>query len=201
MKQFQQIFLLNEDTFEIINLKTNQQHKLTFNQFLLLSCLIDGKGKKSELIRIIWEDNNVIVSDGSYHQLIFQTRSIITKIGLPSKLVKTLPRYGLKLVGVEEIFTDTSQLMGPEPLQDEEHKNEITQSKNDAVPSSETRSQLIIPQHEFSIQEQREGKSLSSNSLFRGTEDEHENELPFYLRMPTYIGGVFYSLLLRLLCN
>ena len=101
MKQFQELFSLNENKLEIYNVQTGRKKTLTLNQFRLLECLIEGKGKKNEIMEHVWEENNIIVSDGSYHQLVFQTRQMLASFGLSSVIIKTLPRHGLKLVRVE----------------------------------------------------------------------------------------------------
>lgn len=101
MKHFQTLFSLNENNLEIISLPTGQRKILTLNQFRLLECLMEGKGRKNEIMEYVWEENNIIVSDGSYHQLVFQTRQMLESIGLSARMIKTLPRHGLKLVRVE----------------------------------------------------------------------------------------------------
>jgi DNA-binding winged helix-turn-helix (wHTH) protein len=103
MKKYKTIFSLNENTLEIQNLQNGKVRNLTLNQFRLLECLIQGKGKKSEIIDYVWLANNIVVSDGSYHQLIFQTRAIFDSVDLAGGMIKTFPRYGLKLVDYSEV--------------------------------------------------------------------------------------------------
>jgi DNA-binding winged helix-turn-helix (wHTH) protein len=111
MKKYKNIFSLNDNTLEIQNLQNGKIRNLTLNQFRLLECLLQGKGRKNEIVDYVWLVNNIVVSDGSYHQLIFQTRAIFDSIGLSGGMIKTFPRYGVKLVNysADETLSDSDE--------------------------------------------------------------------------------------------
>ncbi|KVM80858.1 hypothetical protein WJ60_27065 [Burkholderia ubonensis] len=82
----------------LANAQSGQCKFLSRNEFRLLQLLMDGPQTKETLIERIWTDRNVIVTDASYYQLVTQLRNSFDELGLPKRLIRTIPRYGLELV-------------------------------------------------------------------------------------------------------
>ncbi|WP_080433516.1 winged helix-turn-helix domain-containing protein [Burkholderia ubonensis] len=75
---------------------------LTANEAELLSMLMRDIASKQAVIEQIWESKRIFVSEGSYHQLVHTLRSKLERLGLSRRIIKTLPRIGLKFVGKVE---------------------------------------------------------------------------------------------------
>ncbi|WP_323118004.1 winged helix-turn-helix domain-containing protein [Burkholderia alba] len=75
---------------------------LTANEAELLSILMLGTASKQAVIEQIWESKGLFVTEGSYHQLVRALRVKLDEQGLPRTDVKTLPRLGLRFVGLVE---------------------------------------------------------------------------------------------------
>lgn len=83
---------------------SGEKIELKYNENILLNQLINGVFEKAELIEKIW--GKIIVTDSSYHKLVFELRSQFERVGLDPKMVKTVPRRGCQLVGVFEPVLD-----------------------------------------------------------------------------------------------
>jgi DNA-binding winged helix-turn-helix (wHTH) protein len=83
----------------LANPKSGQQKYLSRNESRLLQRLWEGPQTKEALIQHIWTSVGVIVTDASYYQLVTQLRNSLDQLGLPKQLVRTIPRYGLELLG------------------------------------------------------------------------------------------------------
>ncbi len=70
---------------------------LKYNEALLLKLLLSGLFEKNELIENVW--GKTIVTDSSYHKLVFDLRAQLEKSGLDPKIIKTIPRRGCQFVG------------------------------------------------------------------------------------------------------
>ncbi len=73
---------------------------LKYNENILLNQLVSGVFDKHALMEAVW--GKVIVTDSSYHKLIFELRGQLERIGLDPKLIKTVPRRGCMFVGLCE---------------------------------------------------------------------------------------------------
>ncbi|WP_159086359.1 winged helix-turn-helix domain-containing protein [Burkholderia mayonis] len=76
--------------------------RLTPKETQLLSILMEGVVRKEVVVEQIWGSKGLVVSDGSYHQLIRTLRVKLTEQGLGKNSIKTLPRIGLEFVGTIE---------------------------------------------------------------------------------------------------
>ncbi|MEN7431161.1 hypothetical protein VA599_10395 [Chromobacterium sp. TRC.1.1.SA] len=86
--------------------ESGERIELKYNENLLLAQLIRGVFEKASLIDAIW--GKIIVTDSSYHKLIFELRGQFEKVGLDPKLIKTVPRRGCVFTGVCELKGDSS---------------------------------------------------------------------------------------------
>lgn len=68
---------------------------LTPSERKLLEIILEGKASKENIFEHIWHSRGTIVGESSYHQLIKTLRRKLQRAGLPSTVIKTLPRYGL----------------------------------------------------------------------------------------------------------
>ncbi|WP_143325971.1 winged helix-turn-helix domain-containing protein [Paraburkholderia ribeironis] len=84
------------DTRTLGNISSGARTFLSRNQARLLELLLEGPRTKEVLMKRIWGDQGVIVSNASYYQLIAQLRRAFEMIGLPRLWVRTIPRYGLE---------------------------------------------------------------------------------------------------------
>lgn len=80
----------------LVSLEHGNIH-LTPNERRLLELIICGKSKKETILEEIWLKKGTIVSESSYHQLIKMLRRKLQSSGLPSNIIKTIPRYGIVL--------------------------------------------------------------------------------------------------------
>lgn len=69
---------------------------LTELQSRLIFLLLTGVTKKRDIIQMVWQDNHISITDNNYHQLIYQCRALFTRHGIPSHVLKTIPRHGVK---------------------------------------------------------------------------------------------------------
>ncbi|MGL5385624.1 MAG: winged helix-turn-helix domain-containing protein [Serratia sp. (in: enterobacteria)] len=69
---------------------------LTELQGRLIFILLTGVTSKRDIIRMVWQDNHVSITDNNYHQLIYQCRALFNRHGIPSHVLKTIPRHGAK---------------------------------------------------------------------------------------------------------
>ncbi|WP_440974375.1 winged helix-turn-helix domain-containing protein [Pseudomonas koreensis] len=81
--------------------------KLRYLEKLLLQALLSNVNDKREIIQYVWP--KTIVSDGSYHKLVFDLRKQLSLSGLDSALIKTIPRRGLVYAGQWRILEITAQ--------------------------------------------------------------------------------------------
>jgi cholera toxin transcriptional activator len=79
---------------------TSRLIELTANESELLEMLLDGLSTKSAIIHRVWGSKGLIVTDSSYHQLVRSVRSRLEESGVSGSLIKTLPRQGLKFMGI-----------------------------------------------------------------------------------------------------
>lgn len=61
------------------------------------ACLILRITAKRQIIATVWNENYPSVSDNNYHQLLFQSRALFRRYGLPDGLLVTLPYHGVRL--------------------------------------------------------------------------------------------------------
>lgn len=80
--------------------------RLTPKETQLLLILMEGVVRKEEVVEKIWGSKGLIVSDGSYHQLIRTLRVKLVEQGLGKNSIKTIPRIGLEFVGTIESATE-----------------------------------------------------------------------------------------------
>ncbi|WP_141111393.1 winged helix-turn-helix domain-containing protein [Chromobacterium haemolyticum] len=78
--------------------------QLRHTEMLLLRCLLDGVSDKRNIIDFVWP--NMVVSEGSYHKLIFDLRKKFIEVGLNPELIKTIPRRGCVYMGKFELVSD-----------------------------------------------------------------------------------------------
>jgi DNA-binding winged helix-turn-helix (wHTH) protein len=62
-----------------------------------LSCLLLRITSKRQIIATVWNETYPIISDNNYHQLLFQSRALFKRFGLPDGLLVTLPYHGVRL--------------------------------------------------------------------------------------------------------
>ncbi|HLX02695.1 MAG TPA: helix-turn-helix domain-containing protein [Trinickia sp.] len=75
---------------------------LAANETELLLLLMQGIATKQAVIEQVWESKGMVVTEGSYHQLVRSLRLKLEEQGVSSGLIKTLPRLGLKFLGTVE---------------------------------------------------------------------------------------------------
>ncbi|NTX25626.1 helix-turn-helix domain-containing protein [Burkholderia pyrrocinia] len=90
--------------------------ELTANEAELLFILMQGAASKQAVIEQIWESKGLFVTEGSYYQLVRALRVKLDEQGVTSTYVKTLPRFGLRFVGIVEELDDVS----PAPISQEQ---------------------------------------------------------------------------------
>ena len=71
--------------------------KLRHLEKLLLQALLNHVSDKREIIQYVWP--KTVVSDGSYHKLVFDLRKQLDLVGLDPSTIKTIPRRGLAYNG------------------------------------------------------------------------------------------------------
>lgn len=69
---------------------------LTELQGRLIFILLTGVTKKRDIIKMVWIENHISITDNNYHQLIYQCRALFSRHGIPSHVLKTIPRHGVK---------------------------------------------------------------------------------------------------------
>jgi DNA-binding winged helix-turn-helix (wHTH) protein len=94
---FEGRFSFDAETRTVINLESGAVRYLSKNEAVLLECLLSGIQTKEKLMRKVWFDRGVVVTDASYYQLATQLRKGFAEVGLPKYGIKTIPRYGLVL--------------------------------------------------------------------------------------------------------
>lgn len=90
-------FALNSKRSILIIKSENKAIHLTELQRRLFRILLSGVTKKQEVIESVWENNHVTITDNNYHQLIYQCRTLLSRHGIPPDVIKTIPRYGVRL--------------------------------------------------------------------------------------------------------
>ncbi|NTY41625.1 MULTISPECIES: winged helix-turn-helix domain-containing protein [Burkholderia cepacia complex] len=80
---------------------------LTANETELLCILMQGTASKQAVIEQIWESKRLFVTEGSYHQLVRTLRVKLDEQGIPPTQVKTLPRLGLRFLGVAKLLDES----------------------------------------------------------------------------------------------
>ncbi|MGR2661721.1 winged helix-turn-helix domain-containing protein [Chromobacterium haemolyticum] len=86
---------------------------LKYNEALLLKLLLSGLFEKNELIENVW--GKTIVTDSSYHKLVFDLRAQLEKSGLDPKIIKTIPRRGCQFVGAFVLLEPQADADAPSP--------------------------------------------------------------------------------------
>ena len=90
---------------------------LAANETELLTLLMQGIATKQAVIEQVWESKGMVVTEGSYHQLVRALRLKLEEQGVPGSLIKTLPRLGLKFIGtVEPVAEAPASVVAPSPL-------------------------------------------------------------------------------------
>lgn len=69
---------------------------LNESQKRLFYCMLMNVTRKTSIIMAVWNENHKRISDNNYHQLIFQTRALLKRHGLPGTLLITVPYYGIR---------------------------------------------------------------------------------------------------------
>ncbi|MDZ7279485.1 helix-turn-helix domain-containing protein [Pantoea eucrina] len=70
---------------------------LNESQKRFFSCLLLHITSKRQIIATVWNENYPCVSDNNYHQLLFQSRALLKRHGLPDGLLITIPYHGVRL--------------------------------------------------------------------------------------------------------
>lgn len=110
---------------------------LSIREVLLLDALLKNETDKRRLIEIVWP--NTIVSDSSYHKLLFELRANLNLMGLPPTIIKTIPRRGCA-INVAAVLVDESEikkLKFPIYAQNVENSFVENEAEHDTVCSSE----------------------------------------------------------------
>ncbi|MGV2290543.1 winged helix-turn-helix domain-containing protein [Trinickia sp. YCB016] len=90
---------------------------LAANETELLTLLMQGIATKQAVIEQVWESKGMVVTEGSYHQLVRALRLKLEEQGVSGSLIKTLPRLGLKFIGtVEPVAEAPASVVAPSPL-------------------------------------------------------------------------------------
>ncbi|HDX4051666.1 TPA: transcriptional regulator [Enterobacter soli] len=80
---------------------------LSENSYRFLLLLLQGETDKQSIINQVWREQRGSVSDSSYYGQIYMLRKAFDLAGLPSSLIKTIPRKGVKFIGkVEKHISD-----------------------------------------------------------------------------------------------
>lgn len=98
------------DSYHMSLSHAGRETELTANESELLEMVLSGMIAKAEVIKHVWGDKGVIVTDSSYHQLVRSLRSRLEEHQLSGALIKTLPRQGLKFMGFAVRLDDERQL-------------------------------------------------------------------------------------------
>ncbi|WP_141111401.1 winged helix-turn-helix domain-containing protein [Chromobacterium haemolyticum] len=87
-------------------IQNNNRHQVILRhaESLLFNCLLNGINEKREIIDHVWP--NTIVTEGSYHKLIFELRKQLTEVGISQNQIKTIPRRGCTLTGEIQTLED-----------------------------------------------------------------------------------------------
>ena len=72
---------------------------LSENSYRFLLLLLNGETDKQKIINLVWREQRGSVSDSSYYGQIYMLRKAFCMAGLPSSLIKTIPRKGVKYMG------------------------------------------------------------------------------------------------------
>ncbi len=88
----------------LANASSGARKFLSRNEAILLELLLKGPQRKDVVVRSIWGSQGIVVTDGSYYQLVAQLRKSFDKIGLPRLCIQTIPRYGLELV-IDDMYS------------------------------------------------------------------------------------------------
>ena len=72
---------------------------LSENSYRFLLLLLNGETDKQKIINQVWHEQRGSVSDSSYYGQIYMLRKAFDLVGLPSTLIKTIPRKGVKYMG------------------------------------------------------------------------------------------------------
>lgn len=99
--------IIYDYTEGVLEASDGRKVDLKYNENVLLSKLVNGFFEKHALMEAVW--GKLIVTDSSYHKLIFELRAQFERIGLDPKLIKTVPRRGCMFVGVCERSEDDFQ--------------------------------------------------------------------------------------------
>lgn len=92
-----ELVILNNCKKTLLFKKQNVIIEMTELQRRFMLCLLSGIYKKNDIIRAVWFCNHETISDNNYHQMIFQCRSLLSRHGIPSDVIKTIPRFGVML--------------------------------------------------------------------------------------------------------
>ncbi|HEI8868871.1 helix-turn-helix domain-containing protein [Serratia sp. AKBS12] len=84
------------------NKVTGQEIYLTPSEKKLLEIVAEGEGSKENIIHEIWRKNGIVVGESSYHQLIKMLRRKLAAADIPCTIIKTIPRYGVVLMKVDD---------------------------------------------------------------------------------------------------
>lgn len=106
------------------------QTTLTSNEGHLLLALIEGVTDKEDLIRRVWGERGLIVSDSSYYKALHTLRHYLSEVGLDRSVLKTLPRRGVVLLLNIEKTSSESRINDPED------KTETLSNNNPTIEAS-----------------------------------------------------------------
>lgn len=70
---------------------------LSKNQAKLITCLLNNKNAKSDIIASIWGSGSYKSTENNYSQLIYKTRALFIREGFQADFIMTIPRYGVCL--------------------------------------------------------------------------------------------------------
>lgn len=85
-----------------ISTATGSVISLSENSYRFLLLLLQGETDKQSIINEVWREQKGSVSDSSYYGQIYMLRKAFDMAGLPSSLIKTIPRKGVKFMGKVE---------------------------------------------------------------------------------------------------
>lgn len=81
----------------VLHYKTyNKFTTLSKNQTKLLHCLLNGQGKKEQIIDYIWGEKGS-ENDSKYTQLLLRTRNKLVSAGFPNDSILTITNFGVCL--------------------------------------------------------------------------------------------------------
>lgn len=114
----------------LISLDGSKAVPLSIREVLLLDALLKNETDKRRLMSIVWP--NTVVSDSSYHKLLFELRANLQLMGLPPTIIKTIPRRGC-VINIVAASVDEAELKNLMYSDDLMMSADISGKKTDVV--------------------------------------------------------------------